>query len=418
MKITTLALLIFFVSGSFTSQAQLDYPKTEARDCTYVKFGTEVQDPYKWLEDDRSAETEAWVIEQNKFTFGYLKPLKSKNKIEKRLSDLWDYEKVGSPFYEAGVKYYYKNDGLQNQYVIYAEKDGKTKVFLDPNNFSKDGTTSLSGLSFSKDGNTAAFSISEGGSDWRKVIVMNATSGEIIEDTLIDIKFSGISWKGNEGFYYSSYDKPEGSELSAKTDQHKLYYHRLGTSQKNDELIFGGTEEQKRRYVGGQVTEDNKYLLISAQTSTSGNELYIVDLSTRSRQIKPIVENFKSTTSLLDNDGSTLYFVTDRNAPNKKIVSVDANNPSPKNWVDLIPETKNVLSPSTGGGYIFTHYMKDAISQVKQYDYKGSLIREIELPGIGTASGFGGKKKDNTLYYSFNNYHTPGSTYSFFQIFF
>lgn len=408
-----LPLLNALVCGSFTAQAQLDYPKTEARDSTYVKFGTVVEDPYKWLEDDRSAETGAWVEEQNKFTFDYLEPLKSRDKIKKRLSGLWDYEKLGAPFYRGGIKYYYKNDGLQNQYVIYSEKDGKTQVFLDPNKFSEDGTTSLGGLSFSKDGSIVAYSISEGGSDWRKVIVMDAKSGEILEDPLVDLKFTGTSWKGNEGFYYSSYDKPEGSELSAKTDQHKLYYHTLGTPQSEDELIFGGTDVQKRRYVSGDVTEDNNYLIISAQTSTSGNELYIVDLTSKSGEIKPIIENFESTTQFIDNDGSTLYFATNRNAPNRKIVTVDANNPAPEKWVDLIPETENVLEPSTGSGYIFAHYMKDAISLVKQYDYKGKLIREIDLPGIGTVGGFGGKKDETTLYYSFSNYHTPGSTFSF-----
>lgn len=409
-----IALLVStFVFGTFISQAQMNYPKTEARDSSYIKFGTVVQDPYKWLEDDLSEETEAWVIEQNKFTFDYLNAIPSRDKIKQRLTQLWDYEKVGAPFYRGGVKYFYKNDGLQNQYVIYSEKKGKVEVFLDPNSFSEDGTTSLAGLSFSKDGKTVAYSISEGGSDWNKVIIMDAATKTILEDTIMDVKFSGISWKGNEGFYYSSYDKPEGSELSAKTDQHKLYYHKIGTPQSSDELIFGGTDEQKRRYVGGSVTEDDQYLIISAQNSTSGNELYIMDLSSKTKTIRPIVDNFESSTWLLDNKGSTLYLVTNKNAPNEKIVTVEASNPTPDNWVDLIPETENVLSPSIGGGSIFAHYMKDAISQIKQFDYKGKLIREIDLPGIGTVDGFGGKKKEKTFYYSFNNYHTPGSTYSF-----
>lgn len=413
MKTAQFTVMITFIFGTFLSQAQLNYPKTEARDSSYIKFGTVVQDPYKWLEDDRSEETEAWVKEQNKFTFAYLNSIESRDKIKKRLTELWDYEKVGAPFYEGGVKYFYKNNGLQNQYVIYAEKKGKAEVFLDPNTFSEDGTTSLGGLSFSKDGKTVAYSISEGGSDWRKVIIMDAASGKILEDTIVDVKFSGTSWKGNEGFYYSSYDKPKGSELSAKTDQHKLYYHKLGTPQSEDELIFGGTEEEKRRYVFGTVSEDDRYLLISAQTSTSGNQLYIVDLKSKEKKITPIIDNFDNSTWLLDNDGSTLYLVTNKNAPNEKIVKVDANNPTPEHWVDLIPETENVLSPSIGGGYIFAHYMKDAISQIKQFDYKGKLIREIDLPGIGTVSGFGGKKDESTFYYSFSNYHTPGSTYSF-----
>ncbi len=392
----------------------MEYPETEKRDCTATYFGTEVEDPYKWLEDDRSAETEAWVKRQNAFTFEYLDQIAYKDKLKKRLSDLWDYEKMGTPFIEGGVKYFYKNDGLQNQYVLYSQNDGESpSIFLDPNKFSEDGTTSLSSISFSKDGSLFAYAISEGGSDWRKVIIMDVKTGSIIEDTLVDVKFSGVSWKGNEGFFYSSYDKPEGSELSAKTDQHKLYYHKLGTSQKEDKVIFGGNPEQKRRYVGGYVTEDDKYLLISASVSTSGNELYIVDLANQKFEIIPMIKGFDSDSYVIENVDSKLFIVTNLDAPNKRIVTVDASAPDSKNWKDFIKETENVLSPSTGGGYFFTHYMKDAISQIKQYDYEGKLIREIELPGIGTASGFGGKKDDKVLYYSFRNYHTPGSSYEF-----
>jgi prolyl oligopeptidase len=220
-----------------------------------------------------------------------------------------------------------------------------------------------------------------------------------------------VSWKGNEGFYYSSYDKPKGSELSAKTDQHKLYFHKLGTPQKQDQIIFGA--DQKRRYVGGSVTEDDRYLVISAANSTYGNELYIKDLTKPNSPIVTIVDNFKSDNSIIDNEGTKLFIETDLNAPNKRIVTVDVKNPKPENWKDFIPETENVLSPTTGGGYIFANYMKDAVSVVKQYDYSGKMIREIQLPDLGTAGGFGGKKKEKTLYYSFANYISPGTIYSF-----
>ncbi|MBY0487778.1 MAG: prolyl oligopeptidase family serine peptidase, partial [Flavobacteriaceae bacterium] len=325
---------------------------------------------------------------------------------------LWNYEKISAPFKEGNFTYYYKNNGLQNQSVLY-RKDAKglESVFLDPNSFSKDGTSSLGGVDFSKDGSKVAYSISEGGSDWRTVIIMDAVSKKILEPTLVDVKFSGVSWKGNEGFYYSSYDKPNGSELSAKTDQHKLYYHKLGTSQKDDKVIFG--LEQKRRYVGGYVTEDNHYLVISASTSTYGNELYIQDLTKPNAAIITVVDNFNSDNSIIENEGSKLFISTDLNAPNSRIVTVDVSNPKPENWKDFIAETDNVLTPSTGGGFFFAHYMKDAVSLVKQYDYSGKLVREINLPGVGTAAGFGGKKKENTLYFSFTNYTTPGSTYSF-----
>ncbi|SEB60767.1 prolyl oligopeptidase [Maribacter dokdonensis] len=392
----------------------VNYPVTAKVDTVDTYFGTEVKDPYRWLEDDRSPETEAWVKDQNKTTFGYLEKIPFRNDLKNRLEKLWNYEKLGSPFKKGDYTYFYKNDGLQNQYVVYRAKgDEEPEVFLDPNTFSEDGTTSLAGLSFTKDGSLAAYLISEGGSDWRKAIILNAETKEVVEDTLIDIKFSGLSWKGNDGFYYSSYDKPKGSELSAKTDQHKVYYHKLGTPQKNDELIFGGTPTEKHRYIGASVTEDNKYLLISASVSTSGNKLFIKNLEDPNGLLIPMVEDTESDNYVIDNVGSKLYIVTNRNAPNKKIVTVDASNPEAKNWVDFIPETENVLNPNTGGGYFFAEYMVDAISKVFQYDYEGKLIREVELPGLGSVGGFGGEKEDKELYFSFTNYNTPGSTFKY-----
>ena len=393
------------------------YPKTKKVDTVTNYFGTQVKDPYRWLEDDMSEETARWVEDQNKTTFGYLENIPFREELKQRLTTLWNYEKVGAPFKEGDYSYFYKNDGLQNQYVIYRYKTGqdpdKTEVFLDPNTFTEDGTISLGGLSFSENGSLAAYSISEGGSDWRKVLVMNAQSKKIIEDTIVDVKFSGISWLKNEGFYYSSYDKPKGSELSAKTDQHKLYYHKLGTSQKEDQLIFGGTPKQKHRYVGGRTTQDNKYLIVSASVSTSGNKLFIKDLSDPKSPFITIQKDTDSDTSVIDNVGSKLYLVTNRNTPNKKVVTVDAASPGPENWKDLIEETQNVLRASTGGGYIFANYMEDAVSAIKQYTYDGTLVREVALPGVGSAGGFGAKKQDTSLYYSFTNYLTPGSIYSY-----
>lgn len=393
------------------------YPETKKVDTVTNYFGTDVIDPYRWLEDDMSDETADWVKRQNKTTFGYLDNIPFREELKDRLTELWNYEKVGSPFKEGDYTYFYKNDGLQNQYVIYRYKTGEdpntAEIFLDPNTFKEDGTISLGGLSFSEDGKTAAYSISEGGSDWRKVLVMNAENKEIVEDTLVDVKFSGISWKGNDGFYYSSYDKPKGSELSAKTDQHKLYYHKLGTPQEEDTLIFGGTEAQKHRYVGGNVSEDNRWLQISASTSTSGNKLFIKDLSKPNSKLIPVLDHTDSDTYIIENVGATLYLVTNLNAPNGKIVTVDASNPTPANWKDFIPETENVLSPNTGGGYFFTEYMVDAVSKVMQYDYDGKLVRKVELPGVGSAGGFGAKKEEKELYYSFTNYVTPGSIYKF-----
>ncbi|WP_051364226.1 prolyl oligopeptidase family serine peptidase [Flavobacterium limnosediminis] len=394
------------------SKGEIKYPETKKIEHTDTYFGTKINDPYRWLEDDRSAETGAWVKAQNEVTYGYLKQIPYRDAIKTRMEKLWNYEKISAPFKEGKFTYYYKNNGLQNQSVLYRkDASGKEEIFLDPNTFSKDGTTSLGGLDFSKDGSKVAYAISEGGSDWRKVIIMDALSMKILEDTIVDVKFSGVSWKGNEGFYYSSYDKPKGSELSAKTDQHKLYFHKLGTAQKDDKVIFG--LDQKRRYVGGSVTEDDNYLIITAANSTYGNELYIKDLTKENSPIITILDNFNTSSYIIENEGKKLFIVTDYKAPNKKIVTTDFSNPKPENWKPFIPETENVLSPSTGSGYFFANYMKDAVSLVKQYDYKGKLVREITLPGLGTAGGFGGKKDEKTLYYSFTNYITPGTIYSF-----
>lgn len=395
----------------------VNYPETKKVDTVDTYFGTEVKDPYRWLEDDMSEETADWVKRENKTTYGYLENIPFREALKKRLSTLWNYEKVGAPFKQGDYTYFYKNDGLQNQYVIYRYKTGDdpetAEVFLDPNTFKDDGTISLGNLSFSEDGKTAAYSISEGGSDWRKVLVMNTENKEIVEDTIIDVKFTALSWKGNEGFYYSSYDKPKGSELSAKTDQHKLYYHKIGTSQAEDKLVYGGTEAEKHRYVRGSVSEDNRYLTITASVSTSGNKLFLKDLSKPNSKLVTILDHTDSDTYLLDNDGTKLYLVTNLNAPNKKIVTVDAANPTSENWEDFISETENVLNPSKGGGYIFTNYMVDAVSKVFQYDYDGNKIREIELPGVGSAGGFGAKKDEKELYYSFTNYVTPGSIFKY-----
>lgn len=418
-KLIAFAVVTGILQSCETTQTKnstpLEYPITKKVDTIDTYFGTEIKDPYRWLEDDRSEETAQWVKAENEVTFNYLDKIPFRDQLKQRLETLWNYEKITAPFKEAGYTYYYKNDGLQDQYVLYRKKDGQDQeeIFLDPNTFSKDGTTSLSGVSFSKSGKLAAYSISEGGSDWRKIIVLDAITNEIVEDTLIDVKFSGVSWKADQGFYYSSYDKPEGSELSAKTDQHKLYYHELGSPQSEDQLIFGGTEEEKHRYVGGSVTEDDRYLTIRASVATSGNKLFIKDLTKDNAPLIPIMETTESDTYVLENVDSKLYLVTNLNAPNRKIVTVDASNPGPENWEDFIAETENVLSPRTGSGYIFAEYMIDAVSKVNQYNYDGSLVREVELPGIGSVGGFSSKEEAEEIYYSFTNYNTPGRTYKY-----
>ena len=392
---------------------EVKYPETKKNNTVDTIFGIRVIDNYRWLEDDRSKETEYWVKSQNEVTFDYLSKIPYRAKLKNRLSELWNYEKIGVPFIEGDYTYFYKNDGLQNQYVIYRKKEGIETIFLDPNSFSVNGTTSLGSLSFSKDGGTVAYSISEGGSDWRKIVVMDVESKIIREDTLVDVKFSGISWYKNEGFYYSSYDKPTGSELSAKTDKHKLYYHKLGTHQSEDRVIYGDKVSEKHRYVGGSVTEDSQYLLVSASTSTSGNKLFIKDLSVINSKLIPIIDDFSSDTYLVENRQSKLYLVTNFNAPNKRVITVDAKDPSVENWQDFIPETENVLNLSSGAGYFFVNYMVDAVSKVFQYDYDGNLVREVKLPGIGSCGGFDGKQEDKELYFTFTNYINPSSSFKF-----
>lgn len=412
---------LFFMSCKNETQPReiikVDYPETPKVEHTDTYFDEKVSDPYRWLEDDRSPETEAWVKIQNATTGTFLDNIPYRDELKERLSKLWNYEKVGAPFIEGDYTYFRKNDGLQNQFVMYRYKNdadpSSSEVFLDPNTFKEDGTISLGGISFSKSGKILAYSISEGGSDWRKILIMDVESKKIVEDTLVDIKFSGMSWYKNEGFYYSSYDKPNGSELSAKTDQHKVYYHKLGTKQSDDNLIYGGTPGEKHRYIYGGVTEDDRYLIITPRVSTSGNKLMIKDLTIPNSEFITILDHTDTDSNIIENVGSKLYIMTNLDAPNERVVTVDASNPAPENWVDFIPETENVLSPSTGGGYFFANYMVDAVSKVLQYDYNGKLVREVELPGVGSVGGFGAKKKDIESYYSFTNYVTPGSIYKY-----
>jgi prolyl oligopeptidase len=397
-----------------TPQAAITYPETKKEDVKDNYFGTTVADPYRWLEDDRSEATKAWVTAQNEVSQKYFAQIPFRGAIKDRLTKLMNYEKYSQPFKEGGYTYFYKNSGLQNQSVLYRQKEGgEAEVFLDPNTFSKDATTSLAGTSFSKDGSLLAYQLSKGGSDWTSAVVMNTKDKSIIGDTLSYIKFSGIAWQGNEGFYYSSYDKPtEGSQLSGITQFHKLYYHKLGTSQKDDQLIFGG-EKTPRRYIGAGLTEDERFLIITAANSTSGNELYIKDLSKPGSAIVPVVSNFDKEHYILDNEGSKLFIYTTLNAPNGRIVTVDAAKPLAANWNELIKETQNVLSPSTGGGKIFANYIKDAVSMVLQYDRNGKLEHTVELPGIGTANGFGSKKAEKELYYIFTSYVYPTTIFKY-----
>lgn len=414
MKTNSIIMLtgaLFFASCTTQKMNNsLNYPETKKVEHTDEYFGTKVEDPYRWLEDDMAEDTKDWVQREVAFTNNYLANIPFREELRSQLKDIWNYEKIGAPFKEGDFTYFYKNDGLQAQSVLYrTDKNGKTEIFLDPNKFSEKGTTSLAGVSFNKNGNLVAYRISEGGSDWNKIIIMNALTKEIIDETIVDVKFSGTSWLGDEGFYYSSYDKPKGSELSAKTDTHKVYFHKLGTKQSADRLIIGG-ENFKRRYMGIGVSDDERFEILSASEATNGNELYIKDLKNKTDFIT-VQKGYDFNTDFIDSKGDYIYALTDKNAPNMRLVKFNINNPNV--WTDVIPETENVLSVSTGGGYIFARYMKDAVTSMKQFDYDGKLIRTIDLPGIGTAAGFGGKEKEKDLYFSFTNYITPGTIYKY-----
>ncbi|WP_425551517.1 prolyl oligopeptidase family serine peptidase [Chryseobacterium arthrosphaerae] len=399
-------------SASFYSQ-KMNYPKAIKGNQTDTYFGKAVSDPYRDLENDSDA-TKKWVDEEVAYSQNYLSKIPFRDKIKNQLKDIWNYEKISAPFERGDYTYYTKNDGLQAQSVFYRtnKKTKATEVFLDPNKFSEKGTTSLATISFNEKGNLAAYAISEGGSDWNKIIIIDAVTRKQIDETILDVKFSGIAWQNDEGFYYSSYDKPkEGTVLSGMTDKHKVYFHKLGTKQSEDKLIFGG-EKTPRRYLRASVSEDQRYLIISAANATNGNELYIKDLK-KGGDFVQITKGFDINAYVVDTDGDNLFISTDKDAPNMRLVKTTIANPAPETWKDVIPQTENVLGISSGGGYFFATYMIDAIDQIKQFDKTGKLIREITLPGKGNISGFGGKEKEKDLYYSFSNYITPATTYKF-----
>jgi prolyl oligopeptidase len=396
---------------------KLEYPVTTKSDQVDTYFGVDVPDPYRWLENDTSKATGEWVEAQNKVTFGYLDQITWRDQLKKRLESLVDYERLSAPFKEGPFEYYYRNTGLQNHSVLYRRpkdnKDAEPEVYLDPNAFSADGTIGLSGISFTEDGTLSAHQVTEGGSDWRKVIIMDAIKKTVLEDTMINVKFSGTSWYKNDGFYYSSYDNPkDGSQLSGKTQHHKLYYHKLGTPQSSDKLIFGGPE-QPNRYIGGFVTEDNNWLVISAAENTSGNKLYIKDLNKPDRPLIQISDDYFTEVNYVDHEGNRFLFSTNIDAPNYRVFAVDINTPGKENWKDVIPETENVLSAGSGGGKLFASYLIDAKSAVKQFDFNGKLEWDIALPGIGTAGGFGAKRKDKDFYYSFTSFTSPNTIYHY-----
>ncbi|MCE9842297.1 prolyl oligopeptidase family serine peptidase [Vibrio alginolyticus] len=389
----------------------MHYPKTRKDSVVDTYFGHDIADPYRWLENDRSEETAQWVSGQNSVTFDFLGQVPYRQQIRDLVANSQNYEKYSQPFVRGDYTYFYKNDGLQNQSVLYRRKgEGEAEVFLDPNTFSEEGTTSLGEVSFSKDYRLVAYSISEGGSDWRKIFVIDAETKEQLEPEIVDAKFTSISWLGSKGFYYSSYDKPQGSELSARTEHHKLYYHELGTPQSEDKVIFGELDTQVHRYVSGTTTTDDRFLIISGAESTSGNRLFYIDLQSESQAIVTLRDTTQGDTYLIDSQDETLLLYTNLDAPNGKVVSYNTRTAQ---WMDVIAEQEQPLEISKGGGYLFATYMVDVLSKVQQFNYQGEWIRDVELPGEGTAYGLAGKLAETTLYYTFTNYVTPPTIFSF-----
>jgi len=399
------------------TSAPVTYPVTKTVDSADDYFGTRVPDPYRWLENDTTDDTKSWIRQENAVTTGYLDRIPFRDTIRKELTSMLNYSRLSGPHREGDWYYFDRNTGLQNQDVMYRTKDpadtAHAELFLDPNTFAHNGTVTLQGTFFSRDGTLCAYMISNGGSDWRDVLVMDTRTRQQVGDTLKNVKFSGVSWKGDDGFYYSTYDIPEGANrLLYKTIHHTVYYHKLGTPRQQDQFVFGG-EQQPHRYAEGYLTEDQHYLVITAAETTTGNELYIQDLTRKNAPIVPVVTGYASEQSVADNDDSTLYIYTNLHAPNYRLVKVNAGNPVPANWTDVIPETGNVLGISSAGGYFFATYLADVKDSIYQYDRTGKRVREIQLPTAGTADGFSAYRTDSILYYTFTSFTYPNTIYRF-----
>lgn len=373
--------------------------------------GTKVSDPYRWMEDDRSEETAAWVKSENEVTFDYLAQIPFRTEIKDRLTKLFDYPKEGAPFKVGEYYFFYKNDGLQNQSVLYYQKglDGTPDVFLDPNTLSADGTVALGSVTFSKDDKTCAYGVSAAGSDWVEIKLMDVATKAPLPDNIKWVKFSGASW-GKDGFYYSRYDEPSGSALSAKNEFQKVYFHKLGTTQADDVLVYED-KNHPLRYFSGFTSDDFKWVFIIGSEGTYGQEV-LYKAADDKGPFKVLYPGFASEYDIVDIVGDYAYVATNAGAENRRIVKrslLDAND-----QIVIIPETENLLqSATTAGGYLMLTYLKDASSRAYQYNLDGTKVREIELPGIGTVGGLGGDKKDTEIFYSYSSYTVPPTSYRY-----
>lgn len=407
-------LLIAILMYSCASKPSVEYPETRTDSVTDIYFGEVVADPYRWLEDDRSPETEAWVKAQNVVTYGYLDQIPFRQGLKKRLTQLMDYPKYGSPGKVAGKYYFYKNDGLQNQSVLYEldSLNAEPKVLLDPNKLSEDGTVALSETSFSKDGKYLAYSIARSGSDWNEIYVMDVASRQLLADKIEWVKFSGIAWQGN-GFYYSAYSKPEaGKEFSNKNEYHKVFYHTIGQAQSQDPIIFENKDFPLRN-VGAGVSDDEKFLFITETESTSGNSLWIKDLTKPGSKPVLVAPGFESDFSVVEHYNGKIYVLTNYKAPNQQLMVIDPAKPELANWKTIIPESTKVLeTASIIGGKLFIKYLRDASHHLYAYSVEGNPLQEVKLPTIGTVS-ISGEMDDNEAFYTFTSYTFPPTIYRY-----
>jgi len=408
------------VAGMTTAGAadRVDVPVTKKNDLVETLHGVKVADPYRWLEDANAPETKNWVQAQNRATFAYLATIPERERIKEKLTRLWNYERYSSPSKVGKYYFFSKNDGLQNQSVLYVSESlhGTPRVLLDPNKLSTDGTIALSGTSVSDDGEFLAYSVSKGGSDWQEWRVRRVKDGQDLTDRIEWAKFTGAGWsRDGKGFYYSRYDAPkEGAALQAANYFQKLYYHRLGTPQSQDTLVYE-RPDQKEWGFGGFETEDGRYLLNSVWKGTERQNLvFYRDLKTKDSKWVELLPKWEASYSYLANNGPVFFFRTDKDAPRGRIIAIDLRRPDPKDWKTVVPQAEESLeSSSVVGDSLFTTYLKDAVSLVKEYDLNGKLRREVKLPGVGTVGGFGGRRKDRETFFSFVGYTSPSTIYRY-----
>ncbi|MFY9254542.1 MAG: prolyl oligopeptidase family serine peptidase [Fuerstiella sp.] len=421
LRIYTFAVVTAsLTSTAFADESNLVYPETKTVDQVDDFHGTKVDDPYRWLEDDvrESKDVAAWVEAQNKITFAYLKNLPGRDAIEKRMTELWNYEKISAPSKEGGRYYFFRNDGLQNQNVLYMQDtlEDEPKILIDPNTWSADGTVALSGTEFSDDGKYAAYGIQDGGSDWRTWRIMEIESGKLLDDELKWIKFSGISWTpDSKGFYYSRYDEPaEGAAFQSLNLNQKVYYHTVGTAQSEDTLVYQRPDEPEWGF-NAEVSEDGHYLVITVWKGTDDRyRVTIKDLRRPDSQPIDLIDNFEFEYTFIGNNGTRLLFQTNKDAPKRRIIEIDLDQPAVDHWTEIVPETENTLTSATiVNSSIIGQYLKDAKTQVRVYGLNGKFISEVKFPGIGAASGFEGKMDHTETFYSFSSFATPPSTYRY-----